>query len=51
LFGGMKELSERFGHYVQNSKREAQPLVWAAASDSIFAKIERLRERISAAAR
>jgi len=50
LFGSMKELAQRIGHYIENSKRKAQPFVWTAAPDSIFAKIERRCERISAAA-
>jgi putative transposase len=45
-FFSVKELVEKIDHYVQNSNRHAQPLVWTATADSIFAKVERLCERI-----
>jgi hypothetical protein len=50
LFSSVKELVERIEHYVQYSNCKAQPFVSSAAPDSIFAKIERLCERVSAAA-
>jgi putative transposase len=46
-FRSVKELVEKIDHYVQNSNRHAQPFVWTATADSIFAKVERLCERIS----
>lgn len=46
----MKELVEKIDQYVQNSNRSAQPFVWTATADSIFAKVERLSERISGTA-
>ena len=49
-FRSVKELVEKIDHYVQNSNRQAQPFVWTATADSIFAKIERLCERISGTA-
>jgi putative transposase len=32
---------------VQTSNHHAQPFVWTATADSIFAKVQRLCERIS----
>jgi len=49
-FRSVKELVEKIDHYVQNSNRQAQPFVWTATADSIFAKVERLCERISGTA-
>ncbi len=46
-FRSVKELVEKIDHYVQNSNRHAQPFIWTATADSIFAKVERLCERIS----
>ena len=45
-FSSVKELVAKIDHYVQNSNRNAQPFVWTATADSIFAKVERLCERI-----
>jgi putative transposase len=45
-FGSVKKLVTKIDQYVQNSNRHAQPFVWTAAADSIFAKVERLCERI-----
>jgi putative transposase len=45
-FSRVKELVEKIDHYVRNSNRHAQPFVWTATADSIFAKVERLCERI-----
>ncbi len=45
-FSSVKDLVEKIDHYVQNSNRRAQPFVWTATADSIFAKVERLCERI-----
>jgi hypothetical protein len=41
-----EELVTKIDHYVRNSNRSAQPFVWTATADSIFAKVERLCERI-----
>jgi putative transposase len=49
-FRSVKELVEKIDHYVQNFNRQAQPFVWTATADSIFAKVERLCERISGTA-
>ena len=49
-FRSVKELVEKIDHYVQHSNRQAQPFVWTATADSIFAKVERLCERISGTA-
>ena len=46
-FRSVKELVEKIDDYVQNSNKHAQPFVWTATADSIFAKVERLCERIS----
>ena len=45
-FSSVKELVAKIDHYVQNTNRHAQPFVWTATADSIFAKVERLCERI-----
>lgn len=45
-FSSVKDLVEKIDHYVQDSNRHAQPFVWTATADSIFAKVERLCERI-----
>jgi putative transposase len=45
-FRSVKDLVEKIDHYVKNSNRPAQPFVWTATADSIFAKVERLCERI-----
>jgi putative transposase len=45
-FSSVKELVKKIDHYVNNSNRPAQPFVWTATADSIFAKGERLCERI-----
>ena len=46
-FRSVKELVEKIDRYVQMSNNHAQPFVWTAAADSIFAKVQRLCERIS----
>ena len=45
-FSSVKDLVEKIDHYVKNSNRHAQPFVWTATADSIFAKVERLCECI-----
>jgi putative transposase len=49
-FSSVKDLVKKIDHYVKNSNRQAQPFVWTATADSIFAKVERLWERISGTA-
>ena len=49
-FSSVKELVQKIDHYVQNSNPRARPFVWTATPDSIFAKIQRLCERISGTA-
>ena len=46
-FRSVKELVEKIDQYVQNSNRHPHPFVWTASADSIFAKVQRLCERIS----
>ena len=46
-FRSVKELVEKIDQYVQSSNAHAQPFVWTATADSIFAKVQRLCERIS----
>ena len=45
-FRSVKERVEKIDQYVQTSNHHAQPFVWTA-TDSIFAKVQRLCERIS----
>jgi putative transposase len=49
-FSSVRDLVEKIDHYVKNSNRQAQPFVGTATADSIFAKVERLCERISGTA-
>jgi putative transposase len=42
----VKDLAKKIDRYVKNSNRHAQPFAWTATADSIFAKVERLYERI-----
>lgn len=49
-FRSVKELVAKIERYVQASNNHAQPFVWTATADSIFAKIQRLCERISGTA-
>jgi putative transposase len=46
-FRSVKELIEKIDQYAETSNDHAQPFVWTATADSIFAKIQRLCERIS----
>jgi hypothetical protein len=46
----VKDLVEKIDHYVKNSNRQAQPFLWTATADAIFAKVERRCERISGTA-
>jgi putative transposase len=45
-FRSVKELVEKIDQYVHTSNTHAQPFVWTATADSIFAKVQRLCERI-----
>jgi putative transposase len=49
-FRSVKELVEKIDQYVQASNTHAQPFIWTATADSIFAKVQRLCERISGTA-
>jgi putative transposase len=49
-FRSVKELVEKIDQYVQTSNSHAQPFAWTATADSIFAKVQRLCERISGTA-
>jgi putative transposase len=46
-FRSVKELVEKIDQYVRATNTHAQPFVWTATADSIFAKVQRLCERIS----
>jgi putative transposase len=46
-FRSVKELVGKIDQFVQTSNAHAQPFVWTASADSIFAKVQRLCERIS----
>jgi putative transposase len=46
-FRSVKELAEKIDHYVRTSNTHARPFTWTATADSIFAKVQRLCERIS----
>ena len=45
-FRSVKELVEKIDQYVQTSNTHAHPFTWTATADSIFAKVQRLCERI-----
>jgi putative transposase len=49
-FRSVKELVEKIDQYVQASNTHARPFLWTATADSIFAKVQRLCERISGTA-
>jgi transposase len=49
-FRSVRELVEKIDQYVHASNTHAQPFVWTATADSIFAKVQRLCERISGTA-
>jgi hypothetical protein len=42
-----KELVEKIDQYVRAPNTHAHPFAWTATADSIFAKVQRLCERIS----
>jgi putative transposase len=46
-FRSVKELVTKIDAFVQSSNASARPFVWTATADSIFAKVQRLCERIS----
>ena len=46
-FRSVKDLIEKIDRFVQTSNASARPFVWTASADSIFAKVQRLCERIS----
>jgi len=45
-FRSVKELVEKINQYVRISTTHAHPFTWIATADSIFAKVQRLCERI-----
>jgi putative transposase len=49
-FRSVKERVEKIDRSVPTSHNHAQPFVWTATADSIFAKLHRLCERISGTA-
>jgi hypothetical protein len=49
-FRSVKELVEIIGRYPEVSNSPAQPFVWTAPEDSIFAKVQRLCEHASGTA-
>jgi putative transposase len=49
-FRSVKELVAKIDQFVQRDNQKAQPFVWTATADSIFAKVQRLCERISGTA-
>src|SRR5450755_3384454 len=46
-FRSVKELVTKIDQFVENDNRNARPFAWTATADSIFAKVQRLCERIS----
>jgi putative transposase len=46
-FRSVKELVTKIDQFVENDNHNARPFVWTATADSIFAKVQRLYERIS----
>ena len=46
-FSSVKELTVKIDNYIRQYNRHPKPFVWTASADSIFAKIERLCQRIS----
>jgi putative transposase len=49
-FRSVKELVAKIDAFVRTSNASARPFVWTATADSIFAKVQRLCERISGTA-
>ncbi|GAC1431372.1 MAG: hypothetical protein NVS1B11_12150 [Terriglobales bacterium] len=49
-FRSVKELVTKIDQFVAIDNQNAQPFVWTATADSIFAKLQRLCERISGTA-
>ena len=45
-FRSVKELVEKIDQYARTSNTQAHPFTWTATADSIFAKVQRLCERI-----
>ncbi len=46
-FRSVPELVQKIDQFVHSSNAQARPFVWTATADSIFAKLQRLCERIS----
>jgi putative transposase len=49
-FRSVKELVAKIDQFVESDNQNAWPFVWTATADSIFAKVQRLCERISGTA-
>ena len=48
-FRSVRELVTKIDQFVENDNQNARPFAWTATADSIFAKVQRLCERISGA--
>jgi putative transposase len=46
-FRSVKELVTKIDQFAEHDNHNARPFVWTATADSIFAKVQRLCERIS----
>jgi putative transposase len=46
-FRKVRELIERIDHFITSYNKTARPFRWTATADSIFAKLDRLTQRIS----
>jgi len=49
-FRSVKELVAKIDQFVESANQNARPFAWTATADSIFAKVQRLCERISGTA-
>jgi hypothetical protein len=47
---GYRLLMTKIDQFVENNNQNARPFVWTATADSIFARVQRLCERISGTA-
>jgi putative transposase len=45
-FRSVRDLVQKIDQFVRSHNARAQPFVWTATADSIFAKLQRLCERI-----
>ena len=49
-FRSVKKLVAKIDEFVENDNQNARLFVWTATADSIFAKVQRICERISGTA-